>query len=992
MSHTRYRYVGRDALPKRLSPTEVETYFTLTPALLKAVEAGADRKYRLALAAQVAFLGATGSHPASTDPLPVHLMKGLCSQLGISETAIASIASINKTQRTVWEHRRKAREILGMTLFDEAEHLPKVRSVLAMHAFEAANIDELEVTACRALFDANVVIPADRVVRAAAVQAFATIYTMAEEAVGKAVEPQWFEAIVELMFKDSVKPGATVLEWLKSFTGKHAPMNLKEVTQKIDYLKSLRVHEWNLSAISFHRLRAFALSIQGRAPSETAKRDLKKLKLPLVCFLKYQLMLLTDETIYRASRRTSDLRRKGKDSAKQVRAARGAEYRRVLEKVHVTVGDKKQTEGQRLKQIDEMVLAILGQSNDTIEAIVRDFVSSVEQEDRVQSVLDAFTAIDLDAANASKDLKVIKELTTLRDSKATVLPEDFDSRIVDPAWRDLVDSEDRELALRAFMAHAMERIRDCLSGGKMWVDYSGDYRSREDCLIPKNEWDARKEEICEALGLELDPDKFLEAQLGLLEDGLVELSKQLESGMVEVDPADGGIKIARLRAAEEEPKLNRTQAELDKQIGEAQLSDVIVELDRHTGFSEALLARRAKSREELLGLYGGLIAGATGISAKGVASMIPGLKAVDVSSAMRMLELKDRVLRANSKILDFQQRQPVVKSWGDGSRASSDMMALDATRHLAHARQNPRRKTMSAGMYTMKLDRYVVGYGMPIVQNTWQDGPAVHSVFEYNNALVGTERTRIELSAVDTHGFSFVGMSVAKLLGFDLYPQLANLKERALFVPNGFKTEDKLDANMDDLISKQGIALGPLKEGWPEAMRFVASARQGKVSVNWLISRNGGTAKGEPAYRTFMELGKLLRTIFLCDFYTNVELRREIHTLLNRGEAVHVLQRAIFPGRIAPERGRRRDELGAMAGALVLLTNIVIAFNTLKLQQAFDALRAAGQVIGPEIQRRISPVRWAEINFRGRHLFDFGEHEEHLIAKPAGRTERKAAG
>ena len=549
MSHTRYRYVGRDALPKRLSPTEVETYFTLTPALHAAIENGSDRKYRLALAAQVAFLAATGAHPASTDPLPVHLMKGLCTQLGISETAIASIASINKTQRTVWEHRKKAREILGVTLFDDAEHMPKVRSVLAMHAFDAADVNELETAACRALFDANVVIPADRVIRGAAVQAFAAIEKMAQEAVDKAIEPQWFEGIVELMFKESVKPGATVLEWLKSFSGKHAPMNIKEVTQKIDYLKSLRAHEWNLTAISFHRLRAFALTIQGRAPSETAKRDLKRLKLPLVCFLKYQLMSLTDEAIYRASRRTADLRRSGRDAAKRVREARAAEYRSVLETVLATAGDKKRTAEQRIKEIEEAVKTILGQTNGTTEAIIRDTLSSVEQAVRVQGVLDAFTAIDLTAANASKDLKVIKELTALRDAKASVLPDDFDSMMVDAAWRDLVESEDRELALRAFMAHAMERIRDSLSGGKMWVDYSGDYRSREDCLIPKNEWETRKVEICEALGIELDVEKFLKVQLGLLEDGLVEVSKQLEAGMLEIDPEHGGIKIARLRAA-----------------------------------------------------------------------------------------------------------------------------------------------------------------------------------------------------------------------------------------------------------------------------------------------------------------------------------------------------------------------------------------------------------------------------------------------------------
>lgn len=48
------------------------------------------------------------------------------------------------------------------------------------------------------------------------------------------------------------------------------------------------------------------------------------------------------------------------------------------------------------------------------------------------------------------------------------------------------------------------------------------------------------------------------------------------------------------------------------------------------------------------------------------------------------------------------------------------------------------------------------------------------------------------------------------------------------------------------------------------------------------------------------QLGKLLRTLFLCDYFSNVAFRRELHTQLNRGESVHQLLRAIYTDRVAP--------------------------------------------------------------------------------------------
>ena len=84
----------------------------------------------------------------------------------------------------------------------------------------------------------------------------------------------------------------------------------------------------------------------------------------------------------------------------------------------------------------------------------------------------------------------------------------------------------------------------------------------------------------------------------------------------------------------------------------------------------------------------------------------------------------------------------------------------------------------------------------------------------------------------------------------------------------------------------------------------------------------------------------MLRTLFLCEYLAIPDCRREIHTLLNRGESVHPLQRAIHGGQVAPERGRRRQEMAAISGAHALLTNIVLAWNTSRMGRCRGAAQA----------------------------------------------------
>lgn len=86
--------------------------------------------------------------------------------------------------------------------------------------------------------------------------------------------------------------------------------------------------------------------------------------------------------------------------------------------------------------------------------------------------------------------------------------------------------------------------------------------------------------------------------------------------------------------------------------------------------------------------------------------------------------------------------------------------------------------------------------------------------------------------------------------------------------------------------------------------------------------------------------------MFLCDYFLNDVFRRELLRVLNRGEAVNALKRAIYTGRIASHQAKQSEEMQAVADALSLLANIVMAWNTAQMQQVLDhwAQRRGGRV------------------------------------------------
>ena len=182
------------------------------------------------------------------------------------------------------------------------------------------------------------------------------------------------------------------------------------------------------------------------------------------------------------------------------------------------------------------------------------------------------------------------------------------------------------------------------------------------------------------------------------------------------------------------------------------------------------------------------------------------------------------------------------------------------------------------------------------------------------------------------------------------------------------------------------------KDQWDDLLRVSASIGNGTVSAVLVLQRFGSAAQGDRLYRAAKTVGRLLRTIYLCDYFTEPEFRREIHRVLNRGESVHTLQRAIHFGEVPQERGRRAEEMIAISGSLSLLTNLVMGWTASKMQASVTALAAQGIAIAPEVWRHISPARHARVNFRGTFKFAFEKYDALWQEEGDGRAARPRTG
>ncbi|MEX3939877.1 DUF4158 domain-containing protein [Paraburkholderia sp. BR10937] len=677
-----FRYVGQHRLPSRLSEFDVERYFALTDSDIAALNERFRSDRRAGAAIQLVFLRASGRTLDHVGTLPRQLLRYIGERLSLPIPTIASLRTLYQRYKTQYDHQVWACEYLGLTSHGQGQ-LVDVAAWMEQDAAETLSMDDLIQHAHHWLYERRILIPAERKLRDLARSIWAEVerdlLALIEAVVPKAQRVR-ADALLSARHGSS---RMTILEWLKTAPARHSPSTITETLAKIRLLKDLGVHEWQLDVVPIEKQRAYAQRVQARRPAKVRELKESTRTIELIFFLHVTLLELTDALLYQTGRRVSDLVRQAYDRTTVRQAHSAVEYRQQLVAIKAPVRDSRRTAQERLDDIDKLLANLADKPPASHAASVREALT--DDHHRIRNLMGSLRELGFVGREAEPSLRQLKLVGTLRDSGVTELPLDCDVP-VSAAWRDLVKGDDRTRALRALEASAITGLRKGLRRGSVWVNHSLSFRERDQLLIPHAQWERDHNRYLSSLGLPGTADPFLERLTEHLKAALAALEEAREAGRVTIGP-DRALHLSALEALPMDGIPKRTRDLIFSEIGTAQFADMIMEMDAHTGFSEVLLARKARDANELVSLYAALIAHGTDLDATNVAAMIPKLDPAHISTAMRLLEMPGRLSRANDRVVEFQRTHPITELWGSGRQASSDSMSLDTSPHLFGRRQ-----------------------------------------------------------------------------------------------------------------------------------------------------------------------------------------------------------------------------------------------------------------------------------------------------------------
>lgn len=324
----------------------------------------------------------------------------------------------------------------------------------------------------------------------------------------------------------------------------------------------------------------------------------------------------------------------------------------------------------------------------------------------------------------------------------------------------------------------------------------------------------------------------------------------------------------------------------------------------------------------------------------------------------------DTLTAANAALVAAQSRLERAQRWGGGEVASADGMRFVVPVRTVHAGPNPKYFGVGRGVtwYNLLSDQFS-GLNDITVPGTLRDSLILLAVLlEQQTDLQPTQ------IMTDTGAYSDIVFGLFRLLGYRFSPRLAHIGGTRFW---------RIDAHADygplNAIATHRLSLKKIAPYWDDMLCLVGSLKLGRVPATDIMRTLQVGDRSTRLAQAIAEFGRIDKTLHMLTTIDDEAKRRSTLAQLNRGEGRHSVARAVFHGKRGELRQHYRAGQEDQLGALGLVLNMIVLWNTLYMEVALQQLRAEGYAMSDEDIARLSPLAHEHINMLGRYSFTVPE-------------------